>query len=390
MLLPVLTELRLRRAAGPLTDRWRHEAVEPRGGAPLGISFRPLQATALGLQPEAALDALLAYPFELIRLGAYWDQIEPGPGAFQPGALDRQLDAAERAGKQVIVCVGAVKAFGYPEYFVPPHQLDGPLREGRLVTPDEHRRLLDAAVAQVTRIVQRYQGRAAIVSWQVEHEAVDPLGVEHSWRLSEAFVRAEVAAVRAADPRRPVLMNGFLATSTPVGVQQWWRTRDQGDSLAVAQRLADIVGIDFYPRHAVAAAGPLTLYLDGSRKRWPRRRRERLLNWAATGTGAPGAAPGAATPGPAEPAAGRRVMIAEGQAEPWEAVTIPPSLAGRAMYSCRPEDLIRTYSQCLRWANGRGLVLDGYLFWGAEYWLARERQGDPSYLRAFARVLESA
>jgi hypothetical protein len=83
-------------------------------------------------------------------------------------------------------------------------------------------------------------------------------------------------------------------------------------------------------------------------------------------------------------------MIAEVQAEPWEAVTTPPSPAGRAMYSCLPEDLIGNYSQCMRWSNQSGFVMDGYLFWGAEYWLLRERQGDPRYLRAFARVLESA
>ena len=369
LLLPVLTELRLKRAARPLTDRWREMPVEPRGAAQIGISFRPLQAAALGLDPEAALRALLAYPFQLIRLGAYWNRLEPEPGSFQPEELDRQLDAAERAGKRVIMCVGPVKAFGYPEFFVPPHHLDRPLREGALVRPDEHRRLLEAGTAFVTRVVERYRDRDAITAWQVEHEAVDPLGMEHSWRLSEAFVRAEVEAVRAADPGRPVMMNGFLPTSTPVRVQQWWRTRDQGDSLSVAQRLADIVGIDFYPRHALAAAGPLTLYLDGSRARWQQRRRERLLDWAAKD--------------------GRRLMIAEVQAEPWEAVTTPPSPAGRAMYSCRPEDLIGNYSQCMRWSNQSGFVMDGYLFWGAEYWLLRGRQGDPRYLRAFARVLES-
>ena len=220
------------------------------------------------------------------------------------------------------------------------------------------------------RVIERYRQRDCIIAWQVEHEAVDPLGMEHSWRLAEAFVRSEVEAVRAADPGRPVMMNGFLATSTPVALQQWWRTRDQGDSLAVARRLADIVGIDFYPRHALASAGPLSLYLDGSRTPWQQRRRERLLDGVA--------------------AAGRRLMIAEGQAEPWEAVTTPPSPAGRAMYSCRPEDLIRNYSQAMRWAEGKNFVMDGYLFWGAEYWLLRDRDGDPSYLRAFARVLEKS
>jgi hypothetical protein len=365
-----VTQLRARRAARPLTDAWKRAPVEARGATELGISFRPLQAAALGLDPEAALRALLAYPFQVIRIAAYWNRLEPGPGRFEAGEVDRMLDAAEQAGKRVIVCVGPVKAFGYPEFFVPQHHLGRPLREGALVTPGEHRPLLEAGTAFATRVVERYRDRDAIIAWQVEHEAVDPLGMEHSWRLSEAFVRSEVAAVRAADPGRPVVMNGFLPTSAPVALQQWWRTRDQGDSLAVAQRLADIVGIDFYPRHALVSAGPLAAYLDGSTRRGQTRRRERLLDQAA--------------------AAGRRLMITEGQAEPWEAVTTPPSPAGRVMYSCGPEDLIATYSACMRWPAGRRCVIEIYLFWGAEYWLLRERQGDPSYLRAFARVLESS
>src|SRR6266705_1128789 len=121
-------ELRLKRSARPLTDRWRQLPVAPRGTAQLGISFRPLQAAALGLDPAAALRTLLGYPFQLIRIGAYWNRLEPAPGSFRPDELDRQLDAAERAGKQVIVCVGPVKTFGYPEFFVPQHHLDPPLR----------------------------------------------------------------------------------------------------------------------------------------------------------------------------------------------------------------------------------------------------------------------
>jgi Beta-galactosidase len=366
----MVTQLRVRRAAQPLTGQWRRVPVQSRGATHLGISFRPLQAKALGVDPGQALTALLEYPFQVIRLAAYWDQLEPAFGEFEPGGLDRALEAAARAGKQVIVGVGAVKNFGYPEFFVPPHHLDRPLPERTLITPEQHPELLDAATAFITRVVTEYKGRSAIVAWQVEHEAVDPLGLEHSWRLAEAFAAAEVAAVRAADPGRPVLMNGFLPTSAPVALMQGWRTRDQGDSLAVAQRLADIVGLDVYPRHALASAGPVSVYLDGSERRRQRRRREQLLHQARS--------------------AGRRLMIAEGQAEPWEAVTTPPNLAGRAMYSCRPEDLITNYSQCLRWTGAQDGVLEAYLFWGAEYWLARDRQGDPSYLHAFARVLEES
>jgi hypothetical protein len=367
----MLTQVRFRRAARPLTDQWQRVPVQPRGGTQLGISFRPLQAEALGLEPQAALRALLRYPFEVIRIAAYWDRLEPAPGRLETGELDRVLGAAEQAGKRVILGVGAVKNFGYPEFFVPAHHLDRPLPEGTLVTPHGQPGLLRAAEEFLTRVVERYAGRDAIIAWQVEHEAVDPLGMEHSWRLSESFVRAEAAAVRAADRAgRPVMMNGFLPTSTPVALQQRWRTRDQGDSLAVAQRLADIVGVDYYPRHALAAAGPLSVYLDGSQTRGRQRQLRLLLDHTA--------------------AAGRRAIIAEGQAEPWEAVTTPPNPDGMAMYSCRPEDLITTYSRLLRLAGEWRHVLGGYLFWGAEYWLARHRDGDPAYLRAFARVLDES
>lgn len=367
LLAPAASELRLARAERPLTDRWSGVPVARRGSTRLGISFRPLQAEALGLDPRATLQELLGHPFQMIRLAAYWDRLEPEAGRFCADDLDWQLADAEQAGKQVIMCVGAVKAFGYPELFVPEHHLDVPLREGSLVEPATHPALLDAATAFVTRVVRRYRDRSVIVAWQVEHEAVDPLGMEHSWRLATPFVRREVEAVRRADPSRPIMMNGFLPTSLPVRVQQWWRTRYQGDSLSVAEHLADIVGIDFYPRHALIRMGAMTLYLDGSQRRWQQRRRKRLF----AGAGA----------------RRHQVMISEGQAEPWEATTVPPSHPDRAMYSCPPEQLIDTYNQCLGWGGDAGSDPWAYLFWGAEYWVRRQQDGDRRYIDAFARVL---
>jgi hypothetical protein len=368
--LPLVSEFRIRRAARPLTDRWREAAIEPRGATQLGISFRPPQVEAFGLDMLATLHELLKHPFQVIRLGAYWNRIETQPGRFQPDELDVQIDAAERAEKQIIVCVGPLKTFSYPEFFVPAHHLRQPLREGVLVEPNAQPALLAAAIEFAVRIVERYRDRKAIVAWQVEQEAVDPLGMEHSWRLAAAFVEKEVEAVRGADPTRPIVMNGFLPTSMPVRMQQWWRTRDQGDSLSVAQRLADVVGIDYYPRHALLSLGGMTVYLDGSNNAWQQGRRKDLFAWSRTD--------------------GHRLMISEGQAEPWETVTTPPNPRDQAMYSCMPEQLIENYNQCVRWARQANSVLDSYLFWGAEYWALREQSGDPSYIQAFARILDNA
>lgn len=361
-------EFRLKQAAQPLTDVWQRLPITPRRSTLLGISFRPLQVAALGLDAQTVLQTMLAYPFQLIRLGAYWSRIEPEPGTFYIDELDRQIDAAEQAGKQIILCVGPLKTFGYPEFFVPAHHLPSPFPEHTRIKPSAYLSLLQAAIAFSIRLVERYKSHPNIIAWQLEHEAVDPLGVEHSWRLDTAFVEQEVEAIRKADPTRPLMMNGFLPTSMLVRLSQWWRTRDQGDSLAVAQRLADMVGIDYYPRHALMGIGNRTLYLDGSQSRWQQRRRQ-LFALAH--------------------ARGQQLMIAEGQGEPWETVTTPPNPGGQGMYSCLPEHIITNYNTCMGWV-GQEAPLYAYLFWGAEYWMLRKQNADPSYLQAFARILEQA
>jgi glycosyl hydrolase family 42 (putative beta-galactosidase) len=358
-------EFRLKQPGQPLTDAWQHLPIAPRGSTLLGISFRPPQVAAFGLDERATLRELLAYPFQLIRLGAYWNQIEPEPGMFHTAQLDWQIEAAEQAGKRIILCVGPLKTFGYPDFFVPKHHLAPPFPEHTRIRPSAYPALVRAAAEFITRLVERYKRHESIIAWQLEHEAVDPLGVEHSWRLDVAFIEQEMEALREADPTRPTMMNGFLPTSLPVALSQWWRTRDQGDSLAVAERLADMVGIDYYPRHALVAIGSKTLYLDGGQSHW--QRSKRLLGRVGTH--------------------GKRLMVAEGQAEPWETITTPPNPARQGMYSCLPEQVINNYNTCLGW-NGRQTSLYAYLFWGAEYWILRTQNGDTSYLQAFMRILE--
>jgi hypothetical protein len=367
--LPLMLEARLAKPEQAVDDKWKRLPIRRRGHTLLGISFRPRQVEAFGLDKKATLGALLAYPFDLIRLAAYWNHIEVRPGEFDTSELDWQLEAAERAGKRVILSVGAIKNFGYPEFFVPEHWLQPPLREGSLVRPATHAALLSGARQFVRQIVERYRDRRLVVAWQLEHEAVDPLGIEHSWRLGMDFVQGELEALRDADPSRPVMMNGFLPTSSVVRLSQWWRTRDQGDSLAVASQLADIVGIDYYPRHALAKLGPRTLYLDGGGLPWQRALTTDFFEGVRK--------------------QGKRLMVSEGQSEPWEAVTLPPNPRERAMFSCRPEDAVRNYNSAMEWSDQESPTY-AYLFWGAEYWVLRDQSGDPGYLQAFARILDEA
>src|SRR5438270_9658498 len=95
--LPLAVEVRVRKSKRPLSDAWRTAPIEPRGSTALGVSFRPPQIAALGLELEPTFEKLVAYPFQLIRLGAYWNRIEPAPGAFDTHELDWQVETAATA-----------------------------------------------------------------------------------------------------------------------------------------------------------------------------------------------------------------------------------------------------------------------------------------------------
>lgn len=365
-----MLEARLAKPEQPLDDAWMRSVIQRRGPTLLGISYRPRQVEAFRLEGRETLAALLRYRYELIRLAAYWDEIESHGREYDTSELDWQLAYAERAGKQVIISVGAVKNFGYPEFFVPRSQIESPIDEGSLVGLKTRPALLEGAMRFISHVVKKYRDRSSVVGWQLEHEAVDPLGMEHSWRLGVDFVEKELEVLRDADASRPVLMTGFLPTSSVVRLLQWWRTRDQGDSLAVAARCADIVGIDYYPRHALAGLGPRTLYLRGGNSRTERALLKQLLRSARQ--------------------KGTRVMVSEGQSEPWETETTPPSPKQRVLYSCQPHHLIENFNNAMLWLKPPETPLYGYLFWGAEYWMLRHRFGDPSYLGAFARIVDEA
>lgn len=365
--LPMCSELRIIDPYQPLTDEWSRITIQPHGSTLLGITFRPLQAQAFGLEIRPTLKLLLRYPIQVVRLGAYWNKIELKAKVFDTSELDWQLDAVEQVGAKIILCVGALKTFGFPEYFIPQCYMPKPFTDRTLITPKTHSELLDAASNFIFKIVDRYKQRESIVAWQLENEPADPLPFAHYWRLSTTFVKQELGVLRSSDLTKPVMINGYLATSLPVKIGQALLTRDQGDSLMLAQEVSDIVGVDYYPRMAISSLGSKNIYLNTAGVPWERGNWDSLAKWTSSH--------------------GKKIMVAEGQAEPWELAHIPPRSQHYAPYSCTPEDLIGNYNTCMNWTEKHSLY--SYLFWGAEYWILRWHLGDQQYLRAFARVLEN-
>src|SRR5687767_14817772 len=84
----------------------------------LGFTFSQRQTEYLTLQWDDVFDAALDLSPTIIRLGAYWDEIEPYEGVYDWSTLDAQLDRADERDLDVILTVG-MKAPRWPEYFLP-------------------------------------------------------------------------------------------------------------------------------------------------------------------------------------------------------------------------------------------------------------------------------
>jgi hypothetical protein len=351
---------------------WQPAAAAPEqpvvpGALRLGVNFSPLEASYMDLDAQTAFDEVLSLNLDFIRLGAYWNELEQREGEFDWARLEPYLERAARRGIPLILTIG-MKAPVWPEYHLPwwVHERVW-LPPTGLITRDP--RLAALAHAFTRTVAERYATAREIAILQVENEPFEPVLTEHGWTLDEPYLRQQVAIVRAADRLgRPILLTAYVGTHRLVtGLQSvQWRLAAQpvtiplfgvrSESALIA--LADIVGLDIYPHIGWKVFG-IPSYLRaldpddyGALLQW----REAVL------------------------AAGKRVMIAECQAKPWE--------PGDKVYrqhetpSFRPSDIAPLVAKLA------GFGFSEVALWGVEHWLWHRDHGDAAWWREGRRLLE--
>src|SRR5438105_2163562 len=87
------------------------------GGLNTGFTFSERQAGYLDVSWQQAFHAAMDLQPSVVRLGAYWDSIEPRRGEYDFSTLDWLLDNTA-SGSSVLLTVG-MKAPRWPEYYLP-------------------------------------------------------------------------------------------------------------------------------------------------------------------------------------------------------------------------------------------------------------------------------
>jgi glycosyl hydrolase family 42 (putative beta-galactosidase) len=308
----------------------------------LGFTFSQLQASYLDISYQTAYQRLMQLSPAVVRLAAYWNEIEPRPGEFDFSSLD-WLVGNTPAGTRVVLTLG-MKAPRWPEYFIPTWlEQANNLPDGVRVSDDEELRA--ALPTYVLAVVEHYRQSPAITYWQVENEPLDPSG-PRLWTIGQDVLEDEIALVRELDPlKRPVVVTTFVETNP---VRQLPGLDDgTGRRVRTLTQQADIVGLDLYPVRGAAILGKDVFV------RWPAfvwQHQVRSIQRMLAG-------------------AGKQAWITEVQAEPW-LVTHIVYLDRLPRPEIVPSEMEFVVSQI------RASGFDSALLWGAEYWYMRMQRFD--------------
>ena len=293
---------------------WIHQS-QADGKTVWGVDFSESQAVYLGLNPVETYSAIINdLGVKHIKIHINWNATEPTRSQFDFTSLDRMVREAEENDVELILVIG-MKTGRWPECHTP--------KWFKEVAVDERQTEI---IRYVSTLVGRYKNSDAVAFWQVENEPLLQFGTCSDWYYDQGtnLLKAEVAAVRAQDPTRKIILSdsGELSTWTEVaeigdvvGVTMYrssWEATDKTFGLNPYTFLAP----EFY---SAKAAFIQSFY-------------------------------------------GKPVISVELQAEPWASKGLAEASLAEQVLSMNPE----LFKENVEFAKQAGLGT--YYFWGVEWW----------------------
>lgn len=308
----------------------------------LGATFSHRHLNYLGLNHLRALAEFKSLGLKWIRLGCYWNLMEPLPGRYYFDTLDRIVEICTKENLKIILSVG-MKAPRYPEFYFPDWIVKKTGFRKDSTIGKEGDSIISPVIQFVRKCVTHYKNFPAVKIWQVENEPLDPSG-DNNWNISPQLLKKEIESVNKIDTVRKILVN------------LWGNEAKQRGYYKDIVKLADIVGLDIYPRRPVNTviklhhrySGPGDSYIDTVH----------IAEEVKSG--------------------GKKFWLTELQAEPWESGEIVTAKSNPPSFM--PGDLIKNL------VYGKTFNPSVILLWGFEWWYYRKQKGDLRYWREAERL----
>lgn len=301
----------------------------------IGTTFSKIQCEYLDLDWRETFLEILKLDLGIIRLGAYWSEIEVQEGIFDFKDLDWQVNQAKKKGIPIILTVG-MKAPRWPEYFIPDwiykrinHSYSADISKDVL--------LQKYTLRFISEVIDHYQNETSIKFIQVENEALNRFGGKN-WQLHFGFLKEEVSLVRDIDKlKRPIILT--TATQPNKFIRFLVNIFTKGNPINDNLKICDILGINVYP-----IVGWKSFGINHYAKNKKEHREERysyLFKLAKKKN--------------------KEIWITELQSEPWE-----PGILAHKKKGNPPSSSPAMTTQYFNELKDQGF--DVFLFWGAEYW----------------------
>jgi hypothetical protein len=169
-----------------------------------GVSFSLKQCRDLRIDPAETLEFLLQkIGLRRFRLMSYWNEHEKVRGTYNFTGLDKQISLIKSEGGVVSLCLG-VRQPRWPESHWPQWALELDI-EARY----------DALYNFIAAVVDRYKDESAVISWQLENEALNR-GFGRNGDFNRARLRREFDLVRSIDDTRQIIMSTSNTWGIPI------------------------------------------------------------------------------------------------------------------------------------------------------------------------------
>lgn len=216
-----------------------------------GASFSVKYAKELGLDWRETYTALLDdMGIRRFRLMSYWDITESKRGVFTFQDLDWQMDEAHKRGAKISLAVG-LRQPRWPECHPPDwyNSLSDQEKEKALIT-------------FIEAVVRRYRDHPALVSYQLENEAVNRhFGKCPPETIDQKRLAREFSAIKRLDVSKPVVMSLSDQHGLPLGIP-----------------IPDIYGFSVYRTVWNDKLSPLEFYMTYPTPIWYHRIRAEVIN----------------------------------------------------------------------------------------------------------------